>query len=174
MKKHNFFKAYTTILVFALFVFTKSMYGQESNANGFGKNIQYGGGFGLNIGSGFTDISVSPSAIYNFNSYVALGASVQFGYINVKNNYKTYSYGGSLIGLVNPLPEIQLSAELEQLQFNTKYKLYGSDSFWNTALFLGAGYRSNTVTIGVRYNVLHDDSKSIYSEAFMPFVRVFF
>jgi hypothetical protein len=39
------------------------------------ENVQFGGGIGLGFGSGFTDISVAPSAIYNFNEYVALGGS---------------------------------------------------------------------------------------------------
>ena len=60
------------------------MYAQQSNSNTFSKNIQFGGGVGLNFGSGFTDISISPSAIYNFNQYVALGGSLQFGYIKAK------------------------------------------------------------------------------------------
>jgi hypothetical protein len=178
MKKYSFFTAFKAILVFVLFSFTKSMYAQLSNSNNFAKKVQFGGGIGLNFGSGFTDISLSPSAIYNFNPYVALGASAQFGYIKAKNSYETYTYGGSLITLVNPIPQIQLSAELEQLRFNTDYRSINgnlaSDNFWNTALYLGAGYRTNHVTFGVRYDVLHDDNKSIYSEAFMPFVRVYF
>ncbi len=42
------------------------------------------------------------------------------------------------------------------------------------ALFVGAGYRNENITIGIRYNVLHKDSDNIYAEAFMPFVRIFF
>lgn len=178
MKKNYFFTKFTVLLVFAVVSFSLSTQAQQSIGNGFNKNVQFGGGIGLNFGSGFTDVSISPSAIYNVNPYFALGGSLQFGYINVKNNYETFTYGGSLIGLVNPIPQIQLSAELEQLRFNTNYKPFfgnlASDNFWNTALYLGAGYRSNNVTFGVRYNVLHDDNKSIYSEPFMPFVRVFF
>ena len=79
MKKYSFFTAIKAILVFVLFSFTKSMYAQQSNSNTFSKNIQFGGGVGLNFGSGFTDISVSPSAIYNLNQYVDLAASLQFG-----------------------------------------------------------------------------------------------
>jgi hypothetical protein len=41
-------------------------------------------------------------------------------------------------------------------------------------LFLGAGYRNENITFGVRYNVLHKERDNIYAEAFMPFVRVFF
>ena len=92
-------------------------------------------------------------------------------------SYHSYVYGGSLIGLVNPIPEIQLSAELEQVRVNTEYEYIGADfseNYWNTALFLGAGYRTGNVTIGGRYDVLFNDDKSLYGSAFMPFVRVYF
>jgi hypothetical protein len=142
--------------------------------NNFWKNVQFGGGLGLSIGSGYTDISVSPSAIYNINSIVAVGTSLQFGYVSAKNNYSSTIYGGSLIGLINPIPEIQFSAELEEIKVNNNYKYYGSDSFWNTSLYLGGGYRTGNVTVGVRYNVLFDKNKSYYNDPFMPFVRVYF
>jgi hypothetical protein len=38
--------------------------------------VQFGGGVGLGFGSNYTDISLAPSAIYNFNEYVALGLGV--------------------------------------------------------------------------------------------------
>jgi hypothetical protein len=79
-----------------------------------------------------------------------------------------------LIGLINPIEQIQLSAELEQLRVNATYSDNFKDNFWNTALFIGAGYRTNNVTIGVRYNVLFKESNNVYNEAFMPFLRVFF
>lgn len=150
---------------------TSSKYGSD-----FWDKVQIGGGLGLGFGSGYTDISISPSAIYNFNDYVALGAGVQYSYVSLKNNYSSNLYGGSIIALFNPIREIQLSAELEELRVNTTYNgIDGrTDNFWNTGLFLGAGYRSNNVTIGARYNVLHDDNNRIYNDAFMPFVRVYF
>jgi len=84
-------------------------------------------------------------------------------------------YGGSIIGLLNPLEQIQLSAELEQLRVNVAYTNPDSSAhFWNTGLFLGAGLRNKNVTFGARYNVFHQENKTIYGEAFMPFVRVFF
>jgi hypothetical protein len=48
------------------------------------------------------------------------------------------------------------------------------ENFWNTGLFLGAGYRTQNVTIGARYNVLFDKDRNVYGDAFMPFVRVYF
>ena len=120
-----------------------------------------------------------PSAIYNVNEIVAVGVGLQFGYLNSRNYYESYVYGGSLITLVNPIPEIQLSAELEQVRVDTRYESNFnrpsySDSYWNTALYLGAGYRTGSVTIGARYDVLYNPNKSLYGSGFMPFVRVYF
>lgn len=33
----------------------------------FWKNVTYGGGLGLAVGGGFTDVSLAPTAYYNFN-----------------------------------------------------------------------------------------------------------
>ncbi|WP_373407032.1 hypothetical protein [Flavobacterium sp. FZUC8N2.13] len=179
-KKHAM--VFSNLTLTALFVFFSfQLSAQKQNSafepnNDFWQNVQFGGGLGLSLGSGFTDISVAPSAIYNVNQYFAVGLGVQYTYIKVRNSYNSNLYGGSLITLFNPIPEIQLLAELEQLRVNVNgvgTNNY-SNNFWNTGLFLGAGYRNGNVTIGARYNVLHDDNKSAYSDAFMPFVRFYF
>ena len=144
------------------------------DANGISDKVHFGGSLGLNIGSGFTNIVVAPSVIYDVNNYFSAGVGLQGSYVKWKNNFESYIYGASLIGVVNPIEQIQLSAELEQLRVNTVYENNFKDNFWNTALFLGAGFRTNNVTLGVRYNVLFDDKKSVYNEAFMPFIRVYF
>jgi hypothetical protein len=140
------------------------------------KNVQFGGGLGLGIGSGYTNISVSPSAIYNVNQYFSAGIGLQYSYLQQKDLYKSNMYGGSIIGLVNPISEIQLSLELEQLRVNVDYEgiVSGSQDFWNTGLFFGAGYRLDNVTIGARYNVLFENDKGVYGDALIPFVRVYF
>ncbi|PZO22449.1 MAG: hypothetical protein DCE86_18255, partial [Flavobacteriaceae bacterium] len=115
--------------------------------------------------------------IYDFNPYFSAGLALQVSYVRDKDFYESYIYGPSLILLTNPIPEIQLSAELEQLRVNLDYddKVGGSsDNFWSTALFLGAGYRMDNITVGARYNVLHDSDKNVYNDALMPFVRVYF
>ena len=147
----------------------------------FWSRMRFGGGVGFGFGSGYTDIAVAPQAIYQFNDYVALGAGVQFSYVNQKNWYTSMMYGPNAIVLFNPIPQVQLSAEVEQLRVNLdvdadRYgteKAYSRD-FWNTGLFLGAGYRMENVTVGVRFNVLYNESDLVYSQAWMPFVRVYF
>jgi hypothetical protein len=141
----------------------------------FWQKVQFGGGIGLGFGSQYTNISLAPSAIYNFNEYVALGLGAQYTYVKQKDYYASNLYGASIIGLFNPIPEIQLSAEIEELRVNVNLIGSNSDSqdYWNTGLFLGAGYRTGNVTMGARYNVLSDNN-NVYGNAFMPFVRVYF
>lgn len=167
----NFSKQYFFSLCITL-LFSNVMLSQNLNSNS--NKVHFGGTLGLSIGSGFTDIVVAPSVIYDVNDYFSAGVGLQGSYVNFKNNFESYIYGASLIGLVNPIEEIQLSAELEQVRVNTTFDDNYKDNFWNTALFLGAGYRAQNITIGIRYNVLFDKNKSVYNEAFMPFVRVYF
>jgi hypothetical protein len=167
-------------IVFILFI-SNNLVGQQQSIsstppNDFWNKVQFGGGFGLGLGSGYTDISVAPSAIYNFNEYFAMGLGLQYTYASQRNFYTSNLYGGSIITLFNPIPEIQLSAELEQLRVNVRSTGQNSftNDFWNTGLFIGAGYRTGSVTFGARYNLLFKEDKGAYSDAFMPFVRVYF
>lgn len=170
MKKPDFFTVCKNLLcVFALFL-AFPVFAQSED-----KKFQIGGGLGLNFGSGFTNLTVAPSVIYSFNRYVAAGVGLQGSYVRVRDNYESYIYGGSLIALLAPVEQIQVSAELEQLRVNTNFSGTAiDDNFWNTALYLGVGYRTQNVTVGIRYNVLYRESRSVYSEPFMPFIRVYF
>lgn len=180
---------YKTFFALVFLMFTASFYAQDSSAteqpkqlpkaktDSFWDDVQFGGGLGVAVGSGYTDVTVAPSAIYNFNDYVSFGAGLQYAYLKQKDYYSSNVYGGSLIGLFNPVEMVQLSLEIEETNVNNKYFELGGDykrSFWNTGLFLGAGYRQDNVTIGGRVNVLFDKDKDIYGSAFMPFIRVFF
>lgn len=158
-----------------------SAQGADKSGGDFWDHVQFGGGIGLSVGSDYTDISLAPSAIYNFNQYFAAGVGLQGSFIKVKNRkpydngYKSYLYGGSLIGLFTPIEEIQLSVELEELRVNQEFTAIDySRNFWNTALNLGLGYHTDNITVGVRYNVLYNEDDFVYSQAFMPFVRIYF
>ena len=163
---------------FKIFLFFVSTIGfsQATTKSVFWEKVQFGGGLGLGFGTGFTNIAVAPSAIYNVNQYFATGLGLQYNYLSQKNQFSSHQYGVSVIALVNPIQEIQFSTELEQLRVTTSYEnpAFASENFWNTALFLGVGYRTNNVTIGGRYNVLYKQDRNVYGSAFMPFVRVFF
>ena len=166
-------------LVFMTFTFFCVAQNQNTVAkSNFWNKVQFGGGFGLNIGSGFTDLTLSPSAIYNVNQYFSTGVGLQLSYISTRNIFNSTIYGVNLIQLFNPVEVIQLSVELEQVRVNNVFvnnsALTTEQNFWNTALFVGAGFRQENLTVGVRYNVLYNKKDNVYNEAFMPFVRIFF
>ncbi|WKW46694.1 hypothetical protein P3875_01065 [Myroides sp. JBRI-B21084] len=143
----------------------------------FFSDVMFGGGLGLNFGNEFTNISVSPTALKPITENFAVGLGAQFNYLKSKGYYESTSYGVNILTTFNPIEMVQLSAELEQLRVNNKIyypATYVSNDFWNTALFLGAGYTNQNVTVGVRYNVLYKDSNLVYNQAWMPFIRVFF
>ena len=170
----------TLALVLITLVFTQPLCAQGGRS-GFWGDVQYGGGLGLGISRDYTNVLVAPSAIYQLNDYFSTGVGLMGSFVKSKNNFaESFSskiLGGSLIGLVNPLENIQLSAELEQMHVQqqiTTNSIQLKDDFWNTALFLGIGFRSENLTIGLRYNVLFDEKDRIYADPYMPFVRLYF
>jgi hypothetical protein len=170
------------LIILCLFASTANAQDDE----GFWSRVRFGGNLGVGFGSGYTDVTLAPGALYEFNQYLALGAGVQGTYVHQRNYYDAYMYGGSAIAIFNPVPTIQLSAEVEQLRVNTQfdreyYEEFVSGNgiarqrdFWNTALFFGVGYRMDNVTVGLRFNVLYNEDDLVYSDAFMPFLRVYF
>jgi len=173
-------KILTLFLVFSVF-FTTLSFSQDNLPNqksDFWKHVRFGGGFGLSTGSNFFSATLAPNAIYQFNSQLGLGIGLNATYNRQKNAYKSTIFGGSVIGIYNPINEIQLSSEFEALNVNRKFEgnlsNLDDDNYLYPALFLGAGYRTNNVTFGIRYDVLYDEDKSIYANAWMPFVRVLF
>ena len=146
---------------------------QNDNDPKFWDNVRFGGGFGLGFGSNQTTIAISPSAIYEFNDMFALGLGGS--YLYAKNgNLKSNVYGASIISLFNPLEEIQLSAEFEQLFVTQRQLGFDNNNFDYPALYLGAAYRVGWFAAGVRFDVLYDDNKSIYTSPFSPIVRFYF
>ncbi len=146
---------------------------QVDNDPKFWDNVHFGGGFGLGFGSDQTTISIAPSAIYDFGNglYLGLGGS----YLYAKNNdLKSDVFGASIISLFNPVEEIQLSAEFEQLFVTQRQLGFDNNNFDYPALYLGAAYRVGWFAAGVRFDVLYDDNKSIYTSPFSPIVRFYF
>jgi hypothetical protein len=173
---------YNIGFLISLFVFPTSIIAQQkplpkAKTNAFWERVNFGGGFGLSIGNNFTNITIAPSGIYNFNDYFALGIGLQYSCLKEKNTYSSNVFGASLIGLFSPIEEIQLSLEVEEINVNNNYIDLGGNynrNFWNTGLFVGGGYREGCVTVGARLNLLFDSNKDLYGSALMPFVRVFF
>ena len=164
-----------TILVIILNI-TFSIAQISGTGNDFWKKVRFGGGIGLGFTNNGFNGSISPSAIYQFNQEFAAGTSLSFNYAKF-NDDKFLAYGGSILSLYNPIPQLQFSTEYEQLRVNRTLINQTSnlkDNYWLPALFVGIGYSTYNVTFGVRYDVLYNERKSIYGNALMPFVRVYF
>lgn len=145
----------------------------SSASNSFLENVRFGGGIGLSFGNNFFSGTLSPFALYEINTYLLAGLGSNITYSSFNDN-DIFVYGGSLIGIVKPLQELQFSIEFEQLRVNRNFNNGTEDNYWYPALFLGIGYTSGPVTVGIRYDVLYDSDESIYADAYMPFVRIVF
>jgi len=149
----------------------------NNNNNEFWNHVRFGGSLGLSFGDNFFSGTLAPSAIYQFDNPFALGFSLNGTYNTQKNFYNSTIFGGSVLALFNPIYEIQLSAEFEELNVNRNWDSrtgIEDENYWYPALFLGLGYSTNNVTFGVRFDVLYDKYKSIYADSWAPFVRVYF
>lgn len=164
------------VIVFVFFV--SPIFSQQNEQSDFWQHVRFGGGIGLNFGDGFFSGTLAPAAIYDVNPYVSLGLGLTGSYSSQRNDFSSTIFGGNIIGLFNPIPEVQLSTEFEQLNINQRFENGVNpdikDNFWASALFLGVGYRTGNITIGIRYDVLYDEDKSIYEDPWLPFVRFWF
>ncbi len=171
-------KLFFICILFSVVIRAQQQQPQNSNQKSeFWSHVRFGGGIGLGFANGYTNISLSPTAIYQFNDQFALGIGLNGSYTKRKNHFNATVLGGSLISLYNPIDVLQLSAEFEQNNVNINYidSTINSDPYSYPALFLGVGYTiGNFGAVGIRYDVLYDNTKSIYGSAFVPFFRVFF
>ena len=146
---------------------------QEANDSKFWDNVRFGGSFGVGFGNNTSNVAIFPSAIYEFNETFAMGVNLGYQYAK-RNDVKSNVFSSGLLGLVNPIYEIQLSAEYEQLFVNSSFGDF-RESYNYPALYFGAAYQiSNNFVIGLRYDVLYNTNESIYASALSPIVRIFF
>ncbi|MDX1772760.1 alpha-ketoglutarate decarboxylase [Oceanihabitans sediminis] len=171
-------KKIVAFLIFSSFAFTTviAQVTSQNEKSDFWKKVRFGGGIGLSTGSNTFSATLAPSAIYQFDDSFALGVGLSGSYYSRKNMLKSTIIGGSIIGLYNPIREIQVSGEFEQNNVSRNFDnpAIKDDNYWSPALYVGAGYRTRNVTVGVKYDLLFDDDKSIYANAWSPFVRVYF
>ena len=161
------------ILGLAPMVTRAQSYGPGSD---FWGKVRYGGGIGLGFGNDSFTLQLAPSAIYQANPYLGLGVGLSYNYAKFGDD-RFSAFGGSLLTLFNPIPVLQLSAEFEEMRVHREYRYTlpaFEEDYWLPALYVGLGYSSGPVTFGIRYDLLHDDSKSLYADPWMPFVRVYF
>ena len=176
IKKPNKITFLTIVSVFILGI-SYAQLDANSEQSEFWQNVRFGGGIGLSFGNNFFSGTIAPSALYDVNKQFSVGLGLNATFNNREDYYKSTVLGGSIIALINPVREVQVSAEFEELHVNRSWDEFydrSDEKYWYPALFLGAGYRTGNVTFGMRYDVLYDRYKSIYSEAWMPFIRFYF
>ena len=140
------------------------------------KRLKLGVGFGLNF-VGATNISLSPNLSYKVSDKVSFGVGIQGSYSSIKNLQNTTTFGGNLIGIYSPVNKLSLLLEFVELNVTTKTETPPAtkDSYWDSALFVGAGFNiTSKISVGAKYNVLYDENKSVYTSAIIPFVNITF
>ncbi|WP_417212744.1 alpha-ketoglutarate decarboxylase [Bizionia sp.] len=180
MKQDSLFRKLNSIFIGFFCLITMSVTAQN-NSNDFWSHVRFGGAVGLSFSGDYFSGTLAPSAIYRFNPQFAMGVSLNGTYSSRKDYYKSTILGGSVLGLFNPIPQLQLSAEFEELNVSRNWEnrlLIADENYWYPALFLGAGYTISSgrvsTAIGIRYDVLYDRDKSIYGSSWMPFFRIYF
>lgn len=148
------------------------------------KSWSFGGNIGLSFWNGGTDILLAPKAYYHVSPMFMTGFGITYIYSSAEDDFAKYSqnsFGGSILGAFRPIPFLQISAEYEGLQTNgnSTIKFAGDReknnySFWNNAIYLGASFVSKNVSFGVRYDILYDASRSVYSSAWSPVIGFYF
>ncbi|GGX24696.1 hypothetical protein [Aquimarina muelleri] len=179
MKVNFYINPKILVLVLIILFSLQKSYSQD---NSFWSNVRFGGNLGIGFSNDTFNAVVAPSAIYEFNKWFSAGLGVSFGYSSFDNkrlNQKINStnYGASIITLLNPFPKLQISAEFEEMGVSRNIKFSDkkiTEDYWYPALFIGAGYRVGFMALGIKYDVLYDDKKSIYGSAYTPFLRVYF
>ena len=164
------------ILLFSSMVLMGAYSQQNNSPNEFWRNVRFGGGLGLGFGNNSFSFAISPSAIYVFSDQFALGPGLNYNYSEFDDS-RFSALGISLMNFYNPIPSLQLSAEFQQTYVSRRDEFLNErfeEKYWIPALFLGVGFGNRNVMVGMRYDVLYDDDRSIFINPWVPFVRVFF
>ncbi len=179
------FILFVLIICFSCFQsYSQEKVNVQKQKSDFWQHVQFGGGVGLSFGSNFFSGTLAPSGVYRFNEKFATGVGLNISYNSQKYVYESYVLGTSILGLFNVIPQLQLSAEFEQLYVNRNFEdniiVVGCNTFdcdqsyWYPGLYLGAGFSTGPVTMGIRFDVIYDSERSIYGNAYNPFVRFYF
>jgi long-subunit fatty acid transport protein len=169
-------------ITFVALIYSVNLFSQSPNVAVIDSTVKkesrlkFAFGFGLNF-VGATNISLSPSLIYKTNDKISLGFGLQGSYAAIKDLQKTTTFGFNAITTYTPTKKISTLLELVQLNVTTKVEAPVEDknSYWDTALFVGAGYNiTNKFTIGAKYNLLYNEDESVYTSPIVPFVNIVF
>ena len=167
------------LLLLSLFIFINTnLFSQNSDLapHRFMDDVRFGGGINIGVGNSHSFFTISPSVLYDFSEQFSTGLSFKYMYFKNKSiaQRTTNLYGGSIISLYRPSPNIQLSGEYERLKKSDRQVFQDVVSLWQSALFIGVEYITGNIAIGLRYDVLYEKTNLIYPSALSPVFRVYF
>jgi long-subunit fatty acid transport protein len=159
-------------MIQSIFSWSQQTTDTKENDKSFWKKVHIGGGIQLGISNNYTTIGISPSGIYELSEKISAGIGVSYLYSKYKyDGTQFHVFGSSVVALYNPFKGLQLSTEFEELSVNSNI----NNSYWVPAWYMGAAYSMGRfMAIGIRYDVLYDEGKSIYDTPLTPFVRIYF
>jgi len=169
----------TFILLLMLFLTSSNLISQNSELKPqkFINNVRFRGGFNISLNNSYTTFAISPSALYDFSDEFSLGFALTYVYVKNKSTIQRTSnlYGGSILALYRPIQFIQISMEYEQLKLNQKINYSNTINPWQPALYIGMEYITGNLAMGLRYDVLFDQTKNvIYASGLSPVFRLYF
>ena len=138
--------------------------------------VRFYGGFGLGISNNGFYLDLQPGLMYRIKPGFYAGSNLQLTYQSVRNyglRSRYYVYGADALLAYLPWRYLELSVDYQYLF--VRKSVGNTSTRWEVpAFYLGAGYRTRNVVIGLRYDLLYDANKSIYPSAFTPYIRIYF
>jgi hypothetical protein len=168
------------VLVLLLYAFVAPA--QQQDKPSFGDRIYFGGNFGLNFGSNFTEVELSPLAGYKLTEQFSVGLGVTYIYFKEKIpqynfSYETSIYGGNVFARYFFVENLFAHVETGALNLDVPQPFYPYTLHreWVQNLLVGGGYRSqigenSSFIIMLLYDLI-DDPNSPYQN---PIFRVGF
>ena len=143
------------------------------------KKVYFGGNLGFSFGSE-TSVMVEPTVLYGFSQYFKLGGGVSYRYVSSdRYDYSDNIYGARAIAMATPLPYINISVDYGMYHRTTR--ISSGEKIrdgWIPSLSPAIGVNipvgRGFVSIGAGYDVLYDASTSVYSNAWIPMVSLYF
>ena len=171
MKKNGIFLWIVVLLVALL---SQQTFAQKTKSS---RKFQFYGGIGFWLSNDGYQISLQPGVIYNLSKKYKIGGGLHYEYLKDRNvlgaSRSVKMFGANIINLFYPIENLELSADYEQLYVIQNYSS-NSRKYRIPALYVGVGYRSGNFAAGLKYDFLHEDGKSVYENALIPYIRFYF
>lgn len=150
-----------------------------ANAQQNRKNGQWliGGDFGYSGGNNSSYFGISPEVSYLYKTGLEVGGSIGYSRISVQNATRNIYTIGPLISY--SIGESFFARSRYLFLRGTTSGASDNTSFHESSLWIGGGYidrleNGGMLRVGVMYNALYNENKSVYSSPILPFASFSF